>query len=111
MNGNLAQITNPVMQNILRGGKDTGGSAVGSLVGSLLGLFVIISFVIAFVYLVLGGFEWTTSGGDKAKLQSARDRITNSLIGLIVVSASWAIMSLVGDFLGITFPNFTIPTL
>lgn len=111
MNRALAQIENPVFDNLLRGGKDTGGTAIGSLVGGLVGLFVIVSFIMAFVYLILGGFDWITSGGDKAKLQSSREKITNALIGLIVVAAAWAIMSLVGDFLGITFPNLPIPTL
>lgn len=109
----LAQgIVNPVIPGSLgSGGSSAGPAAIGSIIGSIVGLFLILSFVATFLYMLLGGFDWITSGGDKAKLQSARDKITNALIGLIVVGASWAIMMIVGNFTGIDFPNLPIPTI
>lgn len=110
MNLLLAQITNPVLPGALgSGGNTTGPSALGSIIGSLVGVFLILSFMAALLYMLLGGFDWITSGGDKAKLQSARDKITNSLVGLIVVGASWAVMMIVSNFIGIDFPNLPIP--
>ena len=108
----LAQITNPVLPGSLGGGgNETGPTAVGTLISNFVGAFMIFSFVVAFTYLLLGGFNWITSGGDKAKLQAARDEITNAIIGLIIVGAIWAIMTLVGGFLGIDFPNLHLPTI
>lgn len=107
----LAQIVNPVIPGALgSGGSAAGAPALGAFIGSIIGLLIIAGFVIAFFYLLIGGFDWITSGGDKAKLESARDKITNAIIGLIVVAASWAVMTLVGDFVGITFPDLPIPT-
>lgn len=106
------QIINPVLPGSLgSGGGDAGPSAIGSLISGFIGAFLIFSFIVAFMYLMLGGFNWITSGGDKTKLQAARDEITNAIIGLVVVSAVWAIMTLVGGFLGIHFPNLQFPTL
>lgn len=108
----LAAITNPVIPGSLgSGGSEAGPSAVGSIVGGFIGLFVILAFIGAFINLLLGAFDWITSGGDKTKLQSARDRITNSMVGLVIVGAAWAIMQIVGNFIGIDFPNLRIPTL
>lgn len=110
MTRHLSQIVNPVLPNSLgNGGNDAGPPAIGSLVSGFIGAFFIFAFIIAIFYLLLGGFNWITSGGDKAKLQAARDEITNALIGLVVVGAGWAMMTLVGDFLGIQFPNLTFP--
>ena len=107
----LAQITDPVIPSTLgSGGNEAGASAVGAFIGSIVGILIVGSFVLAFVYLLLGGYDWITSGGDKAKLQSARDRITNAILGLIIVAAVWAIMMLVSNFVGIDFPNIPIPT-
>lgn len=108
----LAQgIVNPVLPGSLgSGGNEAGPPAIGSLIGSLIGIFLILAFVTAFIYMLMGGFDWITAGGDKAKLQGARDKITNAMIGLIVVGSSWAIMMIVGSFLGIDFPNLPIPT-
>ena len=107
----LAQITNPVIPGSLgSGGNEAGSAAIGSIIGAIFGLLLVGGFVAAFLYLLMGGFDWITSGGDKAKLQSSRDKITNAIIGLIIVSSVWAIMTLVGQFVGIEFPNLPIPT-
>lgn len=74
---------------------------LGTLIGAVLGLILIIASVLAFLYLILGGLQWITSGGDKAGLEAARDKITNAIVGLIVVAAAWAVMFLVSQFLGI----------
>lgn len=106
------QIVNPVLPgNLGSGGSGAGAPAIGGLVGGIIGAFLIFAFVAAFMYLILGGFNWITSGGDKSKLQAARDEITNAIIGLIVVAAAWAIMTLIGNFLGIQFPDLQFPTL
>jgi hypothetical protein len=110
MNRPLAQIVNPVLKDLLQGGGDTGGAAIGSLIGGFIGAFLIFTFIITFLFLMLGGFSWITAGGDKSKLQEARDKITNALIGLIIVAAAWSVMTLVGQFLGINFPHLEIPT-
>ena len=107
----LAQITNPVLPgNLGQGGEGAGSSAVGAVLGALIGAIMVMCFMVAFLYLLLGGFDWITSGGDKTKLSSARDKITNALIGLVIVATVWAITTLVGQFVGIDFPNLPIPT-
>lgn len=55
--------------------------------------------------LVWGGIEWITSGGDKGKVESARNRITNALIGLTIVAAAYAFWLIVLYFLGIDVSN------
>lgn len=108
----LAQIVNPVLpDNLGQGGSEAGPPAVGQLISGFIGAFFVFAFVMALFYLLLGGFNWITAGGDKTRLQGARDEITNALVGLIVVGAGWAIMMLVGDFLGIQFPNLELPTI
>lgn len=47
-----------------------------------------------------GGFYWMTSAGDKGKLETARHRINDAFVGLIIVVAGWAILNLTGQFLG-----------
>ena len=111
MNQTLAQIINPVIPGALgSGGNAAGPTGVGSILSGVIGVFLVMAFVMAFIFLLVGGLNWITSGGDKAKLQLARDRITNAIIGLIVVAAAWAVMMIVSDFVGIDFPNLNIPT-
>lgn len=111
----LAQITNPVLPPSLGGGTspstDMGGKAVGAIISNIVGLFFIFTFLLAFLYLLTGSWSWITSGGDKAALESARNKITHALIGLVIVGAVWAIFKLVGQFFGLDIQALPIPTI
>jgi len=84
-------------------------TSIGTLVSSGITAVIVIAGLMTFLYLVWGGIEWLTSGGDKAKYEAARDRITAALIGLAIVSAAWAIMQLVSFFFGIDITNLKFP--
>ncbi len=75
---------------------------VGQLISAVVGTLLIIAALLAFFYLILGGIQWITSGGDKAGMEAARNKITHAIVGLIIVGAAWAIMLLVQNFLGVT---------
>ncbi len=74
---------------------------LGQLISALVGTTLIIAALLAFLYLVLGGIKWITSGGDKAGMEEARNKITHAIVGLIIVGSAWAIMTLVQNFLGV----------
>ena len=77
----------------------------------MVGFFLVISTILALIYLLTGAMYWITSTGDKDKLESARNRIIHSLIGLMVVASAWAVMILVSQFLGIDFQAIPIPSI
>lgn len=64
-------------------------------------LALLIAGVLLFVYLVLGGLQWIMSGGDKGKVENARNMITQAIIGLAVVSSSFAIFLVLQYFFGL----------
>ncbi|MBI3956090.1 hypothetical protein HY339_02445 [Candidatus Gottesmanbacteria bacterium] len=108
----LAQLTNPVIPPIIgEGAIEKGGTAVGLILSRVISGIFLLAFIIAFFYLITGAMYWITSAGDKTKLEEARNRITHSIIGIIVVAATWAIMVLTGQFLGLDFENLPIPTI
>ncbi len=74
----------------------------GKLVSAIVGTLLIVAALLAFLFLILGGIQWITSGGDKAGMEAARNKITHAIVGLIIVGAAWAIMILIQNFLGIT---------
>jgi hypothetical protein len=65
--------------------------------------------------ILIAGINWLSSGGDKGKIESARNRLTNALIGIVIVAAGWAILALAGKFLNwdilITDPGAIIDSL
>ena len=83
-------------------------SDVGQLISSLVGTLLILAALLAFFFLILGGIQWITSGGDKAGMEAARNKITHAIVGLIIVGAAWAIMLLVQNFLGVSVIGGTL---
>lgn len=78
---------------------------LGLLVNRAIGVALLVAGILVFVYLVWGGIQWITSGGDKAKTEEARARITAALVGLAIVAAAWAVMQLIAFFFGIEVLN------
>jgi hypothetical protein len=74
---------------------------VGVMINSLLSLVLVIAALAVFGYLIWGGIEWITSGGDKSKIESARNKLTAAVVGLIVLAASFAILQLALWFVGV----------
>lgn len=84
---------------------------LGKFISAILAAILVIAALAAFVYLLLGGLSWITSGGDKAAVEAAQKRIQAAIIGLFIVFAAWAIMLVIGKFLGIpNIFNLNFPT-
>ncbi len=43
------------------------------------------------IFLIWGGIEWLTAGGDKGRVETAQKMISNAVIGLAVLVGSYAI--------------------
>jgi len=81
---------------------------IGILISAAVSALLILAALAAFLFLVLGGLQWITSGGDKAGMEAARNKITHAIVGLIIVAAAYAVMVLVANFLGLNLSNLDI---
>lgn len=72
----------------------------GTMFSSILNVVMLVAALLVFAYMIWGGVEWITSGGDKSKAESARNKLTAAIIGLVIIAASYAVITLVVQFLG-----------
>ena len=95
MNDLLAQasetgpIINPVIEAILGSGR--GDLAISELMARLYRTIVIVGALALLLYMAWGGISWITGGNDEAKVEQAKNRITNAVIGMAVLVAVVAI--------------------
>lgn len=82
---------------------------LGGIIGAAVTFVLIIAALIALAYLIFGGIRWITSGGDKAKLDSARGTIIAAIIGLVVAFLAFFILSLALGFFGLSLSNLVLP--
>ena len=71
-------------------------SCIPSLVDAAARAFVLFSGVTALILIAWGSIRMIMSGGDAKQVESARRTIVFSIVGLIVVLCSFALVNLVG---------------
>ncbi|MEI8232377.1 MAG: hypothetical protein WCG44_01400 [bacterium] len=62
------------------------------------------------LYFLMGGVTWITAGGDKGKLEEAKDKITQGLVGLAILAASYVIIKFIETAIGMNILNISWPT-
>jgi hypothetical protein len=74
----------------------------GSFISATLAAILTVAALMVLLYMVWGAIEWITAGGDKGKTEKARDKMTQSMIGIIILVSVLAIYGVLLQFLGIT---------
>lgn len=109
-----AQVVNPSIGDL--GGATANGTADAAAVNSVRSgstftrMFILLWRAIITVgglalllYLVWGAVEWITAGGDSGKIQKARDKMIQSVIGMIILASSFIIVRTINTlFFGTT---------
>jgi hypothetical protein len=54
--------------------------------------------LIAVIVILWGGFQWLTAGGNESRVESAKKTIIAGVVGLIIVIAAFAIVTIVIGF-------------
>ena len=68
--------------------------------------------VLAFFFMFLtGAIQWIVSGGDKNALEGAKGKITNALVGVVLLFVSFAIIQLLETFFDINILTLDIGAL
>lgn len=62
------------------------------------------------LFFLQGGLTWITAGGDKGKIEEARGKITQGLIGLAILAASYVIIKFIETAIGLELLNISWPT-
>ena len=83
-------------------------SALECVFASILNIVIRLGGILAFIFLIIGGFNWLTSGGDPKKLQQAKNTITYAILGIILLIVAWLILLFIEKFTGVTVTNFNI---
>lgn len=98
-------ITNPVVSETLGSGAPS--VAFANIIVIVWRTAITLGGLALLVMLIIGALNWITAGGDKGKIEGARDRIMQSVIGLLVLIGTVAISTFIGSRFGI---NLLRPT-
>lgn len=104
-----AQIRNPVISTEYGDNIDQAksGSLLNTILSVVLSFMMVIGALLVLLNLVQAAINWISAGGDSSKVQKARDMIIQAIIGLIIMSATFAIWNILVQFLGVDL-DYTI---
>lgn len=105
-------ISNPVLPSPAAGA--TGNPGVTFLQNSIpaaITLILIVGAVIFLFVLLIGAVQWIMSGGDKSAVEAARGKISNAIVGLVILFAVFAIIELLNIFFNIQLFELNLPNL
>lgn len=81
----------------------TGAGGLSLILTNIVALIYSLAAVVLVFMFVLGAWEWLTSGGDKEKIDSARKKISNAIIGIILFAVAFAVIQVLSTFTGFKF--------
>ncbi len=107
----LAQITNPALPAGLQNASNpvSAGNILAKYIAVLWQTAIVLGGLAVIVYLLMGGFYWITASGEKGKIEEAKERIQQSIIGFVVLSSVAAVSVFLSTAFGIDLlkPQFT----
>jgi len=100
MSKTYAQITNPAIPSV---GKGEGGSILAQQFAAIWRTTIVVGGLLLLMYLMWGGISWITAGGDKTRVEQARNQITHAIVGFAILAGTVALATFLGSALGIDF--------
>ncbi len=77
------------------------GNILENVLSAVIGLITVATSLWFMLQVFLGALSWVSAGGDAQKVEGARERITNAIIGLIIVVAAWSLVGIIGTLFGL----------
>lgn len=99
----FGSITPPLPLQQFIGKDPTGAGGISRFLSNLVALFYGLAGIVLIFMLLWGAWDWMTSEGDKEKLDSAKKKIINAIVGIILFSIAFALIQILGQFTGFKF--------
>ncbi len=71
-----------------------------SLISQIIGVLTIFAFIWFGFQIILAGYQFITSSGDPKKAETARKRLTDGIIGILIITIALGMTSLIASLLG-----------
>lgn len=80
-----------------------GAGGIGFFLTQVIGLIYVAATIIFVFMILISGFQWIISGGDKEAVGKARGRLIWAIIGITILALAFVIIRAIGQITGFTF--------
>ena len=83
------------LQTVAEGAALATSTTLPVLIGNIIRTFIGLLGIVFLLLMIYAGYQWLTAQGDSDKVSHAKDLLKNAVIGLIIITAAYAIASFV----------------
>lgn len=83
----------------------------GKVISNAITIVFVVAIISVLFMLIVGAFQWITSGGEKEAVGKARGRITHALVGLAILALAFLLVKLVGSVVNVDLLHLNLPSL
>ncbi len=73
----------------------SGADDIPSLIAIVIRILLMIGGAIAVLFVIIGGYQYLTSGGNDEDAEKGKKTLTNAIIGIIIITLAWVIVNVV----------------
>lgn len=99
----FGKIVAPTAIQQFNGADVTGSAGISKFLSNLIALIFSLAMVVLIFMILWGAFDWLTSEGDKEKVENARRKLINAVIGIMLFAIAFAVIRIIGQFTGFKF--------
>ncbi len=81
---------------------DSATTSLGDIISEFLKYLFPLAGLVLFLYLIWGGFSFLTSGGDPKAMEQARGKVTNAVIGFVIIFLAYWLVQILEFMLNIS---------
>lgn len=83
-------------------------SQLDKVFGNIVYVITGLAAVVLFIMLIVGGFNYITSGGDPQKNAAARHTLTYAIAGMVLVASALLIIRIIEEVTGVRLTIFSV---
>ncbi len=77
-----------------------GVSQLETIISSIIGFITIVAFIFFVFQIIFAGYSFISAQGDEKKLEAARSKLTNGILGLTIVVIAFGFTAFIAKILG-----------
>lgn len=70
-------------------------------ISAIIGILTLVAFIFFVIQVILAGYAFISGQGDEKKIESARKRLTNGILGITIVVVAFGITALLANIMGL----------
>lgn len=72
------------------------------IISTIIGVLTLVAFIYFVIQVILAGYAFISGQGDEKKIESARKRLTDGVLGITIVILAFGITALLAKILGLS---------